>query len=161
VSRSGYSDDCDDQWGLIRWRGAVASAIRGKRGQAFLREMLEAMDAMPEKRLIAHELEDSGNVCAIGSVGKARGIDMAGIDPEDYGRVADTFGINEKLAQEIVYLNDEAFWWSEDEKGRVRRDEKGSPLPITPEDRFRRMRAWIVSKIADAEHVAEARGESQ
>lgn len=32
MSRCGYSDDYD-QWALIRWRGAVESAIRGKRGQ--------------------------------------------------------------------------------------------------------------------------------
>jgi hypothetical protein len=46
MSRSGYSDD-HSEWDLIRWRGAVASAIRGKRGQAFLRELLVALDAMP------------------------------------------------------------------------------------------------------------------
>lgn len=46
MSRSGYSDDID-QWDLICWRGAVASAIRGKRGQAFLLEMWKAMTALP------------------------------------------------------------------------------------------------------------------
>jgi hypothetical protein len=90
VSRSGYSDDMDDQWQFIRWRGTVKSAIRGKRGQAFLREMLVAMDAMPEKRLVASELEAEGQVCAIGSVGRARGIDMSKLDPEDYDTVAGT-----------------------------------------------------------------------
>ena len=34
MSRSGYTDECDG-WELVRWRGAVNSAIRGKRGQAF------------------------------------------------------------------------------------------------------------------------------
>ena len=38
MSRSGYSDDLDN-WDLIRWRGQVSSAIRGKRGQGFLREL--------------------------------------------------------------------------------------------------------------------------
>lgn len=33
MSRSGYSEDLD-MWDLIRWRGAVKSALRGKRGQA-------------------------------------------------------------------------------------------------------------------------------
>lgn len=135
MSRSGYSDDMDDQWAFIRWRGYVASAIRGKRGQAFLREMLAAMDAMPEKKLIANDLETAdGAVCAIGSVGKARGIDMSALDPEDYSTVANTFGINEKLVQEIVYMNDEAFdnYWCK-----------------TPEERFQKMRAWIVSHIRE------------
>lgn len=44
MSRSGYNDDCDG-WALIRWRGAVNSAINGKRGQAFLRELVAALDA--------------------------------------------------------------------------------------------------------------------
>jgi len=62
MSRSGYIEDWDDQWGLICYRGAVKSAIRGRRGQAFLREMLAALDALPEKRLITEELViDGGN----------------------------------------------------------------------------------------------------
>lgn len=124
MSRSGYSDDVDG-WDLIRWRGAVASAIRGKRGQAFLREMLAAMDALPEKKLIAHELEQGGAVCAIGSVGRARGMDMTGIDVEDHTKVAAVFGLPHSLVCEIVFENDEA--WGEE----------------TPEARFGRMRDWI------------------
>jgi hypothetical protein len=60
MSRSGYTEECEDNWQTIRWRGAVKSAIRGKRGQAFLREMLAALDAMPEKRLIAGDLVFKG-----------------------------------------------------------------------------------------------------
>jgi hypothetical protein len=127
----------------------VASAIRGKRGQAFLREMLAAMDAMPEKRLIAHELQCSDGVCAIGSVGKSRGLDMGSLDPEDYERVADAFGINPKLAQEIVYMNDEAHYWSTNDKGYINHDEAGKSIRITPEERFQKMRAWIVSKLKE------------
>lgn len=56
MSRSGYSDEIDDQWLSIMWRGRVTSAMRGKRGQAFLRDLVEALDAMPEKRLIAEYL---------------------------------------------------------------------------------------------------------
>src|SRR6185295_11408998 len=82
LSRSGYSDD-GERWDLIRYRGAVASAIRGARGQTFLKEILAALDAMPEKKLIANELEEDGQVCALGALGKARGLDMAGIDPEN------------------------------------------------------------------------------
>jgi hypothetical protein len=126
MSRSGYSEDYDDQWALIRWRGAVTSSIRGKRGQAFLAEMRDALDAMPEKKLVAMELEVAGSVCAIGAVGKARGVDMSVIDPEDYSSVAGKFGIAEPLAQEIVYLNDEAGPWKE-----------------TDEQRFARMRRWL------------------
>lgn len=83
MSRSGYTDD-GDNWELIKWRGQVASAIRGKRGQAFLRELRDALDALPEKKLCYHELQrKDGACCAIGAVGRARGIDMTDLDPED------------------------------------------------------------------------------
>ena len=63
MSRSGYvdADDCDEgeQWRHIRWRGAIKSAIRGKRGQAFLREMLDALDALPQKRLVPNVLQEA------------------------------------------------------------------------------------------------------
>lgn len=139
MSRSGYiEDDGDgDQWAMIRWRGAVASAMRGKRGQAFLGEMLTAMEALPEPKLVAMELEADGQVCAIGSVGRARGIDMSKIDPEEYSRVAAVFGINEKLAQEIVWMNDEAGPWKE-----------------TPEARFARMKRWIERHISKPSQAA-------
>ena len=61
MSRSDYNSDNYSEWSLIRWRGAVASATRGKRGQSFLRDLLASLDAMPVKRLISDELEDSDN----------------------------------------------------------------------------------------------------
>jgi hypothetical protein len=110
MSRSGYTDDDgDDPLALGRWRGRVASALRGKRGQEFLRELAASLDAMPEKRLIAHELKAEGQFCTLGVLGDARGIDLAKLDPEDYDGVAEAFGIAPCMAQEIVYENDEAF----------------------------------------------------
>lgn len=53
MSRSGYVDDCEN---LELYRATVERSIKGKRGQAFLRELAAAMDAMPEKVLIAEEL---------------------------------------------------------------------------------------------------------
>ena len=133
MSRSGYDDDYIETWPMIRWRGAVTSAIRGKRGQALLREMLAALDALPEPKLIAYELIDSdGNCCALGAVAKARAIDVTGIDPEDRYHVSERFGIAYALACEIAYWNDE-----------------GSIGPDTPERRFARMRAWVEEQIRD------------
>lgn len=130
MSRSGYNDDC---WGIemICWRGAVASAMRGKRGQSFLQEMLEAMAKLPERKLIESDLERDGSVCALGAVGRARGIDMAGIASDDRDVVANLFGIAPALAAEIVYMNDEAYWRGVE----------------TPEARFERMRRWIESEL--------------
>jgi hypothetical protein len=92
MSRSGYtecSEDHEARWQQIRWRGAVHAAIFGKRGQAFLKELLAALDALPEKKLIAHQLVDlSGNVCALGAVAKARGLDVSNLDPQNQYAVA-------------------------------------------------------------------------
>lgn len=130
MSRSGYSDDCEDQWGLIRWRGQVASAIKGKRGQALLRETLVALDAMPVKELITAELVADGHFCTLGVVGQARGIPLAEVDPEATDHVAKLFDIAEPLVKEIVFENDECGAWHE-----------------TPEARWARMRKWVASHI--------------
>jgi hypothetical protein len=130
MSRSGYNEDYEcEQWQMIMYQGAVKSAFKGKRGQAFLREMLEALDALPQPMLIAGDLERGGAVCAIGAVGKARGIDMTDIDPEDAETVAETFGVATCMAREIVYDNDE---WSRHE----------SPIA-----RWVRMRRWVKAQI--------------
>ena len=169
MSRSGYHDDCEG-WDLIR--GAVKSAIRGRRGQAFLKEMLAALDALPEKRLITEDLvidgENGGfivggdtlvaehvggttfsyygtvskppevckigDVCALGAVAAARKMQVSDIDPHDPYQVAPAFGIAEAMAREIVYENDEGTYALE-----------------TPEERFERMRKWIVANINGTE----------
>jgi hypothetical protein len=130
MSRSGYSDDCDG-WALIRWRGAVNSAIKGARGQKFLRELLAALDAMPEKRLIANELVADGSYCTLGVIAKQRGIDTD-IDPYDTETLANRLGIAEAMVLEIVFENDERPWNYRTE---------------TPEQRYERMRAWVVKQI--------------
>ncbi|RVT95215.1 hypothetical protein EOD42_16655 [Rhodovarius crocodyli] len=139
MSRSEYSDACEG-WALIRWRGAVKAAMRGNRGIAFLREALAALDAMPTKRLISDHLHAKGEVCLIGAVGVARGVSMERIDPEDADCVSTAFGIAPAMAREIVFMNDEAGSWRE-----------------TPEQRFCRMREWLVREIAAAE---KARGQA-
>jgi hypothetical protein len=158
MSRAGYYDD-DDPLAMGRWRAAVRSAMRGKRGQAFFKEALAALDAMPDKRLIAgylvvdgdqipygdkpdiivgaDELVDRqgvpmpmGAVCLLGAVGQARGLDMTDLDPEDIETVAPTFGLADAMTREIVYWNDE-----------------GGDRGETPEQRWKRMRAWIAKQI--------------
>jgi len=126
MSRSGYTDDDE---GLGLWRGQVASAIRGKRGQAFLRELLDALDAMPEKRLIRDELRKDGAVCAIGAVGAKRGIELEALDPEDYDKLAEVFGIARQLVQEIEWMNDEVVW------------------NASPEARWHRVRDWCAENV--------------
>lgn len=108
MGRHGYTDDCDDELQFGRWRGQVASAIRGKRGQAFLRELIAALEAMPQKKLITNDLvREDGNVCTLGAVGVAKGINVAEIDPYDHETLADKFNIATQLVQEIEWENDE------------------------------------------------------
>lgn len=129
MSRSGYSDDYGG-WDLVCWRGAVNSALKGKRGQAFLIELRDALEAMPTKRLIADSLQTEGEFCTIGVLGAKRGVDMTVLDPDDREAVGKAFDIAPAMASEIVFMNDEASWQAE-----------------TPEQRWVRMRDWITSQI--------------
>lgn len=139
MSRSGYDEDGElDNWALIKWRGRVASAIRGRRGQALLRETLAALEAMPEKRLIAHELEvkegPSCGVCTLGAVGVARGVDLARFDPDDDSHreaLGNALDVAMPLIAEIEWEN----------------DENGPYKGETEEQRWARMHTWVKSRI--------------
>lgn len=137
MSRSGYSDDCDN---VELWRGAVDRAILGGRGQRFMRKLRDALDALPTKRLIAGALVDErGEVCALGAVDPA-----ANVDPDDRYAVAAHFDIAPALAAEIAYMNDEwaAMWRNE-----------------TPEQRWARMREWVDKQIGPEEFLEPAERE--
>lgn len=139
MSRSGYTDDCEDQWASIRWRGAVTAAISGRRGQAFMRELLDALDALPEKRLVKGALEADGEVCAIGSVLRQRGTAMPNVHEYDWDdfawqELAKLAGVADAMAREIMYENDECGGWKE-----------------TPEERWTRVRAWVAKCLAPPE----------
>lgn len=141
MSRSGYVDDFDEDWQLNLYRGTVERAIKGKRGQAFLRELAEAMDAMPEKILISDTLiDEDGDCCAIGVVCKSRGLDVSKVDPEDPDAVGKLVGISRTMAAEIEFENDDDFWVS---GGRNE----------TPEQRWIRMRKWVDRHLIQEENV--------
>lgn len=124
MSRSGYVDDCEN---LELYRSAVDRALKGARGQAFLRELAAAMDAMPEKILIASELiNEHGKCCTIGVVCKARGLDVTVVDENEPSDVAKFVGIARSMAAEIAFMNDE---WA--------------LRPETPTERWTRMRKWV------------------
>jgi hypothetical protein len=163
MSRSGlYEDDGDDPLAFGRWRAQVKSATRGKRGQSFLKDMLAALDALADKRLVAGSLvfdgspehpypeehEDIivggdqlmdgrgrtvrvGDVCALGSLGVKRGLDMSKFNQDDPEFIADALGVAHQLAREVIWVNDE--------------DGCGE----TPEQRFVRVRAWVLNQIKD------------
>ena len=129
MSRSGYSDDCDN---LNLYRGNVERVLRSKRGQAFLLELAEQMDAMPEKVLIADELVDeAGDCCTMGVVCKSRNLEVSKIYYGDPRSVAKALGINHMMAAEIAYMNDEATYYNTE----------------TPKERWKRMRKWVTENL--------------
>ena len=135
MSRSGLCS-CDDvdNWEMIRWIGSLKSASRGKRGQEFFKAVLEALDAMPEKELIAGDLQTAtGEVCAMGALAVHRGIKLDDVDPEDYDKVASLLNIATSLAREVAYMNDEY------------NDDK------TPHERWVAMREWVMKQITPVE----------
>ena len=133
MSRSGYTDESS---GRAYWlyRHSVASAIRGKRGQRLLRDLAEAMDAMPRKELIAGEfVTEDGESCALGSLALYAGIpDADDIDSEDHELLSEIFDVPRCLIREIENENDEC-----------------SCYPTDVMERWDRMRDWVSSKITD------------
>ena len=170
MSRHGYTYDHDDPLVTGRWIGALNSAVRGKRGQAFLKYLDDALDTMEEKELFPGSFSTpNGEFCALGILGKYKGIpvdDLGGDNHEDYEcepeRVAERFGIAESLACEVMYLNDEGLV-QEDKHvfvticGPMRTHwphyEKHSrwvkiPVKDAPSMRWQAMRKWVDKKRA-------------
>jgi len=127
MNRSNYTDDPGDGGAHAMWRGQVASAIRGKRGQTLIKDLCEAMDAMPIKELIEEALVADGSYCALGVVGHARGVDMSEIDPEDIDAVAKALNIAAPMVREIAFVNDDGGCYDE-----------------MPAKRWGRMREWAL-----------------
>lgn len=165
MSRSGYSDDYDEDGTGGLWRGAVMRSIRGKRGQEALKELAAAMDAMPEKTLAAESLVSAdGQFCTLGVLGQARGLDMGVIDPEDWNAVARAFDIAPAMVREIVYENDEGLrsyeyvdceicgpmrtrypHWEQ----HVRMERVAIPEDALGQQRWQRMRQWVAGNIKE------------
>lgn len=134
MSRHGYSDDCEN---VAMWRGVIASATRGKRGQAFFRSLVEALDGMPEKRLVEGALQTAEGDCALGCLARALGVDLASVDggsvdtdewdTEQWDKLGALFDIAPQLAQEVMFMNDET--------------------SSTPEERWRSVRRWAARQI--------------
>ena len=136
MSRSLYSDDGEF---LDLYRQAVESAIKGKRGQRFLRKLGDALDAMPVKRLITDELVTAdGEVCALGCLGLAQNLPMVGVNPEAHGLLSRIFNVAPSLIREVEFENDDHDHWSD--------------ASDNPEVRWYRMRRWVTSNLTEETH---------
>ena len=132
MSRAGYITDGDyDPWACFKWKGQVASAIRGKRGQRLLLDLYKALEALPVKELVPNQLETpEGSVCALGALGKAKGLDMMAFDPYNYDALSDIFDAASPLIREIEFEND-----------------AGGAYAESPAERYERMKQWIADHI--------------
>ncbi len=152
MSRCDNDYDDYDALAVGRWHGAVKSATNGARGQAFLQELLSAIDAMPVKELIPHELRAEGGFCTLGVIGQKRGLRIEEIDPEDHKAVARSLGVAEALAYTIAWHNDEhGDDW-------VMLDGRYVYVIETSAKRWQRMRDWVAKQITEPSREAVSCG---
>lgn len=81
---SRFADDYDEYYpnqGQMWWAN-VERAISGKKGQRALRDLEEALLALPEKKLISGHLALDGQVCTMGALALKKKVD-AGEDREE------------------------------------------------------------------------------
>lgn len=154
MSRFTYDGDGDLPWEM--WARTMQNAVQGKRGQAILRELREALLALPQQRLIEGQIVDGGEVCALGCLARYRletngVLERGGREPiRSYGEferfyrgeidggtcadAARAWGITFALAWRLAYANDEEGYGRE-----------------TPEERWSRMLRWVESQIHSPE----------
>lgn len=176
MSRSGYTDDMDDPLAHGRWRQAVKRSLEGKRGQALLRELVGALDEMTDKRLYPGSFAtEVGEFCTLGVLGAKRGTKMDDLGDDDDGCdtsvVGHRFGIAPAMAAEIMYMNDEYIvntwkWVDVEICGPMRpyypdwgKHTRSVNVPNDnhPQERWRRMRAWVVENLAAHQPAKEPR----
>lgn len=126
-------------------------AMAGKRGQRLLHDLLAALDAMPEKRLVASSFACESGVCSLGALGRARGLDLSELEDIAQKIGEDWFGDAERVGE----LNQAAAATFDAAKSLVaeimwRNDGADFVIVETPQQRWARMRAWVQSKLRGA-----------
>jgi len=174
--RLNYSEDEDFPGQFNIWQANCRRSLRGKRGQAALRRLEAALLAMPVKALVKGKLvAHDGSVCAIGALAKADGklpepeplIDdeWEDDDTDDTAEFAENnLDVPKLVAWKIVAQNDihnDVVW--ELAHGPVQAGHgvyrgpdhdpnvRGIALirPMTGEERYEKMLAWVRSQIID------------
>jgi hypothetical protein len=170
LSRSCYSDDYGDDFPgqLELYRANVARSMRSKAGQARLRELRDALLALPVKELhpvtFAEGTREQPKVCALGAWALAK----ADGDPEKAAAMVprdanddDTYhalkshGWPRLVVFDAIFYNDETRWVYETAHGpRQRWEQHYGPLqfgrPETPAERYTRILAWVDEQIRSA-----------
>jgi hypothetical protein len=164
--RLNYSDDEDYPGQFNLWQANCARSLRGKAGQAELRELEAALVALPEKRLIHGALTDEdGGVCAVACYARHKGIDLSTFDPEyESDDVGVRAGMPRLVAWKVVALNDiELESWCGYVEGPATREESRYAhrgvwvhRDLTPEERYEKVLAWVREQLKGGEvrHMA-------
>lgn len=171
MSRSSYSDDYGDDYPgqLELFRANVARSMRGKAGQARLRELREALRALPVKELHAETFADgtpeAPKVCALGawalakagSVEGAKAMVPADADDHDTFTALKGHGWPSLVVFDAIYMNDESPWVYDILEGPRRYEHEYGygygPLKLgrqeTPAERYTRVLRWVESQIVE------------
>ena len=139
--RVGYTDEEDYQGQFDLWHANCRRSINGRKGQKALRELEQALLAMPDKRIYPDILvAPNGAVCAIGSLMVQKKIDAGMSRKEAVAVCAQTYpeetedagvevGIPRMVAWSIAIENDNDW--------RVR----------TPKELYTHMLNWVQERI--------------
>lgn len=171
MSRSGYIDDCDDVDSMLRsygWQANVRRCIAGRRGQALLWELYQALEALPTREIVTGALLDTstGSVCSLGALAVYRKMPIPpefcttgapDDEPDEYEfsqAMGPLFGIKDMLAREVMYENDEGDQWHWADDGSICEGIRhGVTREVrrhdTPQERWQRMRGWVVDRLGD------------
>lgn len=152
-----FDSDYDEQFpgAYELWEHNTRRNFSGKAGQASLRELRDALLALPEKRLIETQLVDSkGNVCAIGALVVQRrvadGRDRAAVIAEmaEAVEVEDDWGVDTWEAEQQTIAVAKACGMKTNMAVAVSwENDFGPRSDETPEDRYTRVLAWVERRI--------------
>lgn len=125
-------EDFPGQFGL--WQANCTRSLKSKRGQASLLELEAALLALPTKRLIAGELDDGDDCCAVGALARFKGITPNADAEYEMEEVGVECGLPKLVAWKVVEFND------------VHMDRKWNGLKsreYTPEERYDALLKWV------------------
>lgn len=107
MSRISYNEDEDYPGQFALWRGNLARSLASKKGQAALRDLRDALLALPTKRLIPYHIARNGEVCATGalvahrmvSLGQAREAALRALEDDSITCAREFCGHNRRAHQ--------------------------------------------------------------
>lgn len=145
------------------FQGAVTNAVMGRRGQALLREIEEALLALPEKMLAEGVICENGMACTLASLEilrltkrgmpRTKAVILLDLAAQHHGQSYEGDFDGDKMAHflkkilglkghalpwTIMHKNDEIYYGCSDRR-------------ITPEKRWERMLAWVREQLLPTE----------